>query len=67
MSTIWVMIIVATTIGLSGGVAIEKVGVYDTETACLSAGAAAGFTQDAGVMDKPRFYCVSSFDGMGFE
>jgi hypothetical protein len=67
MNTIWVMIIVATTSGLSGGVAIEKVGVYDTETACLSAGAAAGFTQDAGVMDEPHFYCLSSFDGIGFE
>lgn len=67
MSIIWVMIIVVHAGGTQGGVAIEKVGIYESEKACLAAGFAAGFTQQFEEGKEPDFYCLPSSSDMGFE
>lgn len=67
MSTIWVMIIVASAGGFQGGMAIEKVGTYNTQTECVNAGLSAGFSINFKGAQSPQFFCVSSPNGVEYE
>lgn len=67
MSTIWVMIIVASAGGYSGGMAIEKVGTYDTQAECVNAGLSAGFSIEFVGAKSPQFFCVGSPNGVEYE
>jgi len=67
MSAIWVMIIVASSGVYQGGVAIEKVGTYDTQAECVNAGITAGFSMEYVGARSPQFFCVSSPNGVEYE
>lgn len=52
-----------------GGVAIEKVGIYESRSDCMASGTDAGFSHISGFPDGGRFYfaCVSAGDPFGAE
>lgn len=67
MSTIWIMIIVASAGGYQGGMAIEKVGTYETRAECVNAGLTAGLSIEFAGTKSPQFFCVSSPNGLEYE
>ena len=67
MNTVFVMILVAYTGGMSGGVAIEKLGVFESRSACETEANAAGFKKEFDAYGSLVYYCVASPDGYGAE
>lgn len=67
MNSLFVMVIVAYAGSMSGGVSMEKVGIFETEEACNIAGLNAGFKKELELSGVPTYYCVASPDGFGAE
>ena len=67
MNSLFVMIIGAYAGPLSSGVAMEKVGVFESEEACNIAGSNAGFKKKLEIDAIPMYYCVAFPDGFGAE
>jgi hypothetical protein len=67
MNTVFVMILVAYSGGLSGGVAMEKVGLFESRAACEIAAESAGFKKELDLHGSVMYHCVASPDGFGAE
>lgn len=67
MNTFFVMLVVFYAGNTDGGVAVEKVGIFESQLACNSAALSAGFKKDFDSLRAPVYYCVESQDGYGAE
>jgi len=68
MTPYFVMIIITLAGSVNGGVAIEKVGVFESRSDCMVAGTDAGLTHISAintVRDNFYFSCVSAGDPYG--
>lgn len=67
MATYFVMVIILFAGNNDGGVAIDKVGIYESRADCMASGTDAGLAHVSSFPSGGRFYftCVSTSDPFG--